>query len=474
MGNGKTNSLHSGYNPRGEAERYIASLDLGVNTRHFILIEPGLGYIIAPLRKKAPGAHVVVLHAGELHCTAAEGPPVPEWRPGSGSGIQEFLESEIPDSEAGCIKILEWRPALSSYGAAYLKLVEEAAKYIKRADANHRTVMAFGRRWFRNFIRNTEIIREAVSPLRLSAPIVVTGAGPGLEEAIPLIWQESRKTSLFVLAVSSSAMALEAGGISPDMTISTDGGEWARWHLHGIFRGSHPGPLAAAMTAALPSQCADMPVLPLSDGSLWQTIILKDLGIPYLCLPQRGTVAASALDLAYSLTDGNVYIAGLDLENRDIRSHARPYSLDCFLEEKEARLNPFYSQTYKRSAMIRAGGSFDIYASWFETQLASYPRRLFSLGKNNPLFNALEAEGCLKGCQSPFPEIKTIVMKEKPGKNAFSVLERALRYPETAEKLAGELSALLFPGRGNVCLDEIAQELRTEAERPRRGTNHYG
>jgi hypothetical protein len=111
--------------------------------------------------------------------------------------------------------------------------------------------------------------------------------------------------------------------------------------------------------------------------------------MPFIALPQRGTVSASALDMALNLTSGDIFIAGLDLENSGIRSHARPYSLDRFIEEKAGRLNPVYSQTFKRAALLKAGGSFGIYASWFEKQLTSYPRRLYSLGKNNRVFDSL-------------------------------------------------------------------------------------
>jgi len=468
--------LHSRYNPQGEAERYIDALPLDGKTRFFILIEPGLGYMVAPLREKAPGAKIIALHAG-VPSTAANPqtplqPPDARWHPGAGMPVQDFLEREIPDTAAAEIRILEWRPALAVYGGAYRSLVEESAAFIKRSDANARTFNAFGKRWFRNFFKNLGIIRNVIRPAPLSLPILVAGAGPSLEEAIPLIKENVRHGSLFVLAVSSSAAALKAAGITPGMIISTDGWLWASFHLLDCFRGKSPQgsaptfpcPLAAAMSAALPSQCAELPVLPISDGSLWQSLILKELKVPFASLPQRGTVSASALDLAFALTSGDIFIAGIDLANSDMRSHARPYSFDRFLEEKAARVNPVYSQAFKRSALLKAGGSYGIYASWFEKQLAAYPKRLYSLGKNNRVFSPL-GTGFLSltaGKRTPARTIRlgadeaiALDFAGNPARKACGVLEKALRNPAHAAALREELSPVLLGGRAGASSHDL-------------------
>ena len=474
----KIKLLHSRYNPQGEAERYISSLSLNESIRFLILIEPGLGYMVAPLRKKLPSAKIIALHAeanpeGEAGINGPEAPDS-EWHPGMGIPVQDFLEREIPDVEAAELRILEWRPALSVYGGAYRALVEGAVEFIKRTDANTRTLKNFGGSWFRNFFKNLGIIRKILCPLPLSQPLLVTGAGPGLEDTIHLIKNSPPGTGgrgiFFILAASSSAAALEAADLKADLVISTDGGNWARLHLYECYRKGEPN-LAVSLTAALPSQCESSPVLPICDGSLWQTLILRELKIPFIVLPQRGTVSASALDLAFALTKGDIFIAGMDLSNRDIRSHVRPYSLDFLLEEKAGRLNPVYSQSYRRSSMLKAGGSYGIYASWFEKQLPSYPRRLHSLGKNNPLFNSLENTGLpFDKTTVPDPvqfETLTLKYEENPSIKALAVLEKALTDPRCPAKLPEELGALLFPGRERPSAKELIDTLHSLAGRYR-------
>jgi hypothetical protein len=472
MNQEKIKSLHSRYNPQAEAERYIGSLLLDEKTRFFVLIEPGLGYIVAPLRKRAPGAKIIALHAAKHEKTPSSGIADAEWFPETGVSIQDFLEGEIPDSEAKEVRLLEWRPALAVYGQTYLVLIEETTAFIKRSDANAKTIKIFGRRWFRNFFKNLEFIKKVISPAPVSLPLLVTGAGPALEEAILRIKSEHNRESLFILSASSSAAALEAGEIVPNMVISTDGSSWARFHLYELFRGNGKERccLAAALSAALPSQCETLPVLLISDGSLWQALVLNELEIPFIALPQRGTVSATALDLAFQLCEGEIFIAGMDLANSDIRSHARPYSFDRFMEEKAGRFNPVYSQTYTRSSTLKAGGSYNIYASWFEKQLDSYPRRLYSFGKNNPIFDSLETENhrSEKTQNRKFeatnpPNFKVSKIKNVNSVRAFSVLEKALQVPGLSLPIEEELKTLLFYGKTAVSRQELIDAARAAA-----------
>ena len=465
--------LHSRYNPRAEADRYINSLSLNESIRFIVLIEPGLGYINAPLKKKYPAAKIITLHAEDFSGIKTQEPaPDSEWNPGKGISVQEFLEREIPDSGAGEIKMLEWRPALAVYGKTYLSLVEETVGFIKLADANAKTIKAFGRRWFRNFLKNTCLVKTALCPASFPIPVVVTGAGPGLESAMPLIREQAGRSKLFVLAAASSVMCLEAGNISPDMVISTDGGNWASLHLGECCRGgkylksNRIFPIAVSMTAALPSQCEEMAILPIADGSVWQAVILDKLGIPFITLPQRGTVSASALDLAFSLTSGSIYIAGMDLANNDICSHARPYSFNRLLEEKAVRLNPVYSQTFKRSSLLKAGGSYSIYASWFEKQLGSYPKPLLPIGKNNPLFIAPEEHiniNAVSGSENSFANSRLVSVKNTNASNLpAEVLEKTLSGSSPlSAKIFEELASLLFPGNAGVSKTELINTIRS-------------
>lgn len=471
-------ALHSRYDPAGEAERFIGSLSIPAEVRFFILIEPGLGYMIPVIQRKFPGAVVVSLHAAAMVTENAG----PAWFPESGIPVQEFLEREIPDTRADKVRIIEWRPSLAVYGKAYLALLREAAEFIKRIDANAGTVRFFGRRWFRNCLRNLGILRRVIpwssAVFPRDRPWIITGAGPSLEETLPLIRKLKESEGAGILAASSSVPALAAGNVSPDMVISTDGGGWALFHLYAALRsgGAVPPALAVTLWAALPSQCGDLPVLPITDGSLWQRILLDAAGVEAAVFPQRGTVTASALDLVLALTGAPVFLAGMDLANRDIKTHARPYALDRFEEEGAGRLRPRFSGAFVRARTITASGSHGIYAAWFKGQLKAYPDRLFSLGANNPVFDALRREASpavhpWSGTEAALPVCMPNKFGSKNSGSKNSGLDRAARAlaaalerPETAGVLCKELGPLLLPDTEKPGPEALASEIQALRE----------
>jgi hypothetical protein len=462
-------ALHSRYNPAGEAERYINSLPLREGLLFLILIEPGLGYLIPLLRKRFPLVPIISLHVSDFFAEGNAPPPgavwgktpharAPEtlrpdaaWNPGTGIALGRFLEEHIPDVEAAAIGLVEWRPSLAVYGERYLRLLSETVEFIKRGDANKRTLRGFGRRWFRNVFKNIRLLKRV---LRYS---------PG---TLPLIREGREKGPLFVLAVSSSAPALFAGGALPDLVVSTDGGGWALFHLYETLRAMPQGKIrgfAAGLSAALPSQYGEIPWLPISDGTAWQNLVLKSLHIPFIALPQRGTVTASALDLAFLLTGGKIFIAGMDLAPRDIRTHARPYGLDRFMEEGASRFAPVYSQSYARSAAMSASGSYAIYAAWFKGQTATYPGRVFSLGNNHPVFDSLKDPGGkdLSGGPGGVPEdAVTELGLENPGEAARRSLIGGLSDPRSSAALRRELGELLFPDIPHPSLEDLVAEIQ--------------
>jgi hypothetical protein len=420
--------------------------------------------MIPILARRFPGARIVALHAAPR-----EGEPdggAVHWDPASVRPLEDFLEGELEKAAGGAgaesVKIIEWRPALDCYGRAYVEILSAAAAAIRRFDAGRRTLRAFGRRWFRNFFRNLRLLRSFPVYRELRVPVLVTGAGPSLEGSLPLIKEIRERRDCFIIAASSSFTALFKGGIVPDLVLSTDGGPWALLHLYELFRGSgtgaalpSPPAVAAVFSAALPSQCGDLPILGISDGSLWQGLILRGLGVPHLVLPQRGTVTAAGLDLAFALGRGEVCIAGMDLDTRDIRTHCRPYSFERLHREGSSRFQPEYGRLFSRSLAVKEGGSHRVYAEWFAARLAGYPGRLHTLGENNPLFGDLPR--MLPGAPPPgtapagggeAPLIRLAPVRIAVS-GALEILKTGLEAEKTALPLAEELGPLLLPGVKN-------------------------
>ncbi|MDR2729609.1 MAG: DUF115 domain-containing protein [Treponema sp.] len=422
----------------------------GADIKYFILIEPGLGYIIPVLRERFPDGKIIALHADP----ALPGFDVPTFR--GNENIQNFLEREIQNCKAAQIRIIEWRPSLMVYGEAYLKLLSETAGFIKRIDAGLKTEKAFGGRWYKNFIRNAASVRYALLYRTMDIPIIYAASGPSLEDAIPVI--REYKDSCFLIAASSAIPALAHNGINADLIITTDGGNWALRHLHHCYRdGADNTGIALNLSAALPCQYAETAKLIINDGSLWQSIILHELDIPSVIIPQMGTVSASAAELSLVLTSSNIYIAGMDLAVNDIRSHTRPYGFDEIFWGISSRFLPYYCQTFIRSKSIQEGGSMDIYASWFKNH--SNSNRVFSIGggifeKANPLIRTTNINK-----NAFFKTVNVNAEKTDFRKKAVTALFRAFENQQYSGQLKSELSALLFSGAENISINEIRNKI---------------
>lgn len=451
-------TIHSRYNPLTEAERYVVSLNLKDNIQYIILAECGLCYLILPLRRKFPDAKIISLHASAFYRGKSAAPPDAEWLPGSPVGV--FLENEIDDTEADKIKIIEWRPAADVYGEKYLNLIKDITTFVKRADANKRTRSAFGRRWVKNVIKNCFLFNSDTGMTlltRCDSDCVVAGAGPGLEDAYGAI-RRLVKGGALLIAVSSAVSALFHAGIRPDIIVACDGGNWALLHLFEVVRlfyqkkGRNMPPLPALafnLSAAVPSCCAEFNLLPFSDGTLFQNLVQKCFNIPPLSFPQRGTVGASALDLAFYVSGGTVYTAGIDFSHNDIRTHAKPYAFDKILFCAANRMRPLYSLQFERAEMINSSGANRIYAEWFAAQ--NYRRKIYSVTDDTV---TVESES---GKNNVVKHVKKKHVKN-PVTRLVTVLINALGSPEMSGKLTEELSGLLLngpPAAGNSLQEEL-------------------
>ena len=440
-----TSTLHSSFDPVKEAERYIDSLPVKDNVKYFILIEPGLSYTVPALRKIFPGTKVISLHCSSFF--KGRGSPDAEWIPGDKS-IQSFLEDQIPDEGIRRVKIIEWRPSQEAYGPQYVSLLQEVTDFLKRGSANSITVRAFGPRWIRNSLKNLASLDRVLTFTPGNCPVLVCGAGPGLQDTLPVIKRMRHRGGLFLIAVSSAVMALHAQDIIPDIVIGTDGGNWAKLHFYECSRGNMNSVyIGAALNAALPSQCFSKPILVVSDGSTWQSELLEKSGVPHLRFPQRGTVTASAIDLAFAMTENKVYVSGIDLAQYDLRNHVKPYAFDMLTGENTNRFKPYYSQIFKRIKESGNPGALGIYAAWFKQYLARYPGRIFALGKNHGVFPAMDGRELQAAFpEGPLPEFRIVGMNNNPS-SPLETLLGILENEDTGTAVKHELGELIRPGR---------------------------
>ena len=382
--------INSIYDPIKEAERFVESKNLGQDFSIILLINPGLCYLVPPLRKLLPRARIIALHCSSYFKNQIEHTansltlgifkPDSQWSYSDEINVNTFLENELDDFEAGTTKLIEWRPATKAYGMIALKLIDSILDYLRSANANAMTSEKFGKRWIRNTIRFTHSYIGPKQYLkRSSKPIVVAASGPSLEDFIQDFHNHTNRDQYVLLALSSAVESLLGWDIIPDIIVATDGGNWAKFHLFEAVRRKIP--LVVNPVGALPSQYYDLPLFVISDGTCWQQAITQNIISPVLIAPQRGTVAATAIDLALYLTSEEIFITGLDLGVRNGHSHARPNALDRFYHKSENRIQPSVTGDYQRYLDNKHTASLDIYAKWFSNKCKTYGKRLIVLGK---------------------------------------------------------------------------------------------
>jgi hypothetical protein len=390
------NVLHSRYDPSAEADRFIDANPLPPGTSTVVIIEPGLEYLAEAARKRYPSMRILCVHCSDF-CRGAERSALePERRfygEAPGPDLDGFLGRWISDFDAARTRVLQWRPSMAAYGQRALRLLEAVTAHLSRAAANARTTAGFGRRWIRNTLAFAQEIRSCYVPASGTCPVVLAASGPSLEDAIREIRKARERGPIYVVAVSSAAEALLAGGVRPDLVAWTDGGQWASFHLReSLRRGIR---LSAACSAIHPSGIYDRPILVMRDESRFQAAVAETIGIPTFAFPQRGTVAAAALDLAQALSSGPIYLAGFDMRVVANKTHARPNALDRFVEDTASRLVPSATGHYARFLSARDGPALRIYAQWFARRLEKETGRVILLGSGES-FPAVRAEREIK------------------------------------------------------------------------------
>jgi len=420
--------LHSPYSPEKEARRFLETQPLS-NGKTVILCGESLGYLCSLIRRSFPGSRILTVLYDPAFLAGFSGETDSVWNPGSPETLRAFLSREISLLESADLTVVTWPASDRLFPEISRELLGEINQFLLETSGSLSVFRQFGKKWFRNFLANL-LSLETVFPLALPGdrPLVIASSGPSLEEALPFI--RKVRDRVFLLSLPSSLEALVYAGLPPDLVLQTDPGYYAGLHLAPLQHS--PVPVAMPPTASREiwrSRCET--ALFLQDSFFEKGLSLLSGGM-FPFLPSTGTVAATALRIA-GLLPGNlpVFIAGLDLANRDLSTHVRPHSFDPLVETASERTSPWISRLYERSF----GNSFPLpqegkgasssrrerqtlplktYAGWLSRYASSLDRSLYRLcpsGVRLEGFREISLSGARELC-SRFPE--------KPGGTPFS------------------------------------------------------
>jgi hypothetical protein len=412
--------VHSRRDPRSEARRFLDSQKKSEFHPTVLVVGAGLGYLIEEAHRAFPGCRVIALYLSET-CRANSGARAEEsWDPSCPTDAGAFLLNVLEEDELPGLLSLFWRPALSAFPDAAHEVETRVRQALNRLQASLATTGYFGPRWFRNALANYLNTDEWCRLNRTNLPVVVAAPGPTLSLVIPAL-REARERFVLI-AAASALLPLERAGVTPDLVVHQDAGFYSGEHLrhraaepHGesasgpgavdrglVDRGMvnraasdrgmvnraasdrgtvDGGSAGAGIVMVQPLSARPVPGVPASVA--WMSydhpadaLLREHEDSPFLALGQLGTVTATATRLALNLTTGTVYLAGVDMAARDLRSHARGHSFEAYHLDRTERLHPILT-TYLGGTIARESGNnpgvngwrvsadLDIYAGWF-------------------------------------------------------------------------------------------------------------
>ena len=369
--------LNSTYDPAREIRSWSENLGVAPGSLVFIAGDP-LGAAATAL--EALGLKPVALLPG-----AAARPWVPAsidaWAPEDGP-LETFLLDVFDRWGADAVAWQVW--------PAFERLAPEIAldwgrrfrDCYRTAQGSLLTQSHFGKRFWHNAVRNSLDWQHPVQRVPGNRPLVIAASGPSLDDGLAHLARSRKKFELW--ALPSSFETLVRRGLIPDAGVATDGGFYAREHLHRLAGTATP--VLAALGSAPDPVLARRPCLFFSQGMPVEQALLGVLTGEYIEVPSQGTVAVTAIRLALEATTGPVFIAGLDLAFRDLRGHTSPHTVDRRLETLHRRLAPieglWADRLFEQATIVqettRTSPALVTYAGWFRSR-ARFSRPVFRI-----------------------------------------------------------------------------------------------
>lgn len=372
--------LHSTYAPQKEAERFC--LTINGNPKIIVVTEPGESYLAASFRNFFPKTKIIALRYTDTLFLESDSFWDAVWRPCCGS-LTLFLLNNIPDEFLNNTVFLRWKPSDLIWSNTAHTVWQDISAGVKIIQNIIATRTYFGKRWLKNIFTNLLFAKKIISFDMNVKDSFFAAAGPSLE--FLLNKNTECLKNKFILTSSSAIKALLERGVTPHCCISTDGGFWAEGHLKNI---SGAIPLLFPIEARIPknlliaNECAF-----LNYGSQFEKNIFDKLKIKTIYGKRNGTVSGTAIEYLLDSTSGNIYTAGLDLQNSKGFSHARPHESISKYNAACSKISPI--STYTAVSNLNTQ-QLNTYSEWFSQLAPKKSNRVFRIGSGGKVLKNIK------------------------------------------------------------------------------------
>jgi hypothetical protein len=338
---GKERPLHSMVDPRREGERLISTLK---GEGFLVFLGLGGGFAPAAALEREGIIRILIVEydsAGTAELLAAGDytgllgdPRVTLLLDPSPGEIENFILDNYQPVLSGGIRVFPLRPR-TDREARFAQAGEAMNRALDRVSADYSVQAHFGKRWFLNIIRNLAGAEKTEPPVEPIQKAAVCGAGPSLDEQLPLLREKQGKT--YIIAADTAFPALLRGGIEPDAVISIDCQHISWYH----FAGALPPATALFLDLAGPPLVASRSPAPrFFSGGHPLTAYISRNWRPFPLLDTSGAnVTYAAAALAESLGAESIELYGADFSYPLGRVYARGTYIFPFFERRQNRLN---------------------------------------------------------------------------------------------------------------------------------------
>lgn len=367
--------LHSTYNPINEAKKFVDNIQCDFIPEKVFICEPALSYVAEFLKKKFNNSKIIAIRYTTLFSKYDNLFDKVIYN------IDEIY-TEISEDNYSRMLFLSWKPSEKIFEAENEFIWSQIKRCIKFQRDIVGTKAFFNYKWLKNSLNFFTKKTNYGKIKNIDCPIIITASGPTLKDSLPFIKQY--RENFFLIAVSSSLSVLFNSKIVPDLCISTDGGFWAKKHLETIFKYQKQNinfPLAISSESSIPNSLFETTtIIPLFYNDDLEKELFNSCKVPFNYAKRNGTVSGTACELALSLTNHEVAIAGLDLCSSKGYQHAQPNNLELFNNFND---NFFNSLIQRQYISEKNSGSLNVYAHWFKNQRANFYNRLYRLNMDN-------------------------------------------------------------------------------------------
>jgi len=277
-----------------------------------------------------------------------------------------IIRTEEPDGALAALRSLgtgRFRRVVELPLCAGYRLAPEAYASIRHALEqeimqfwqNRLTLIAMGSLQVRNLLSNIPLLAGAAdfSALSTPLPVVVAGAGPSVEAALPVLSARRRRFAL--VAVDTALPVLRESGLTADVVVDIEAQAVNTRDFIPAPRG--PGPWLACDLSVHPSVPRLFPrrvsffSSELAPLRLWDRLSAN--GLRPMPFPALGSVGVAAAHAALLLTSAPVFLAGLDFAFPGSRTHARGSPFLIAELERSERLQPVGQAGFEALAIRR-------------------------------------------------------------------------------------------------------------------------